>query len=105
VRNLLRQKVDCDRHVVEDSGSALGLPEHTTIDPVDGKRRGAFPAFKAPVGFNCELREVLFDCFGCALHLYLRLSACKVPVNLTLTICRILHERLFESRQEIGKKG
>jgi hypothetical protein len=65
----------------------------------------AFPAFKGTVGLNCELREVLFDCFGCALHLYLPSLACKVPVNLTLTIYRILHERLFESRQEIGKKG
>jgi hypothetical protein len=68
VRSLLVTKVDCDRHVIEDSGFALGTPEYTTIDPVDRKRSEMFPAFKAAVGFDCELREVLFRCFGCAFH-------------------------------------
>jgi hypothetical protein len=35
VRNLLVAKVDCNRHVIEDSGFALGAPEDPTIDPVD----------------------------------------------------------------------
>jgi hypothetical protein len=35
VRNLLVAKVDCDRHVTENSGFALGAPKYTTIDPVD----------------------------------------------------------------------
>ena len=35
VRSLLVAKVDCDRHVIEDSGFALGTPEQTTIDSVD----------------------------------------------------------------------
>jgi hypothetical protein len=35
VRNLLVAKVNCDRHVTDDSGFALGAPEDTAIDPVD----------------------------------------------------------------------
>ena len=35
VRNLLVVSVDCDRHVIEDSGFTLGTPEHTTVDSVD----------------------------------------------------------------------
>jgi len=34
VRSLLVAKVDCDRHVIEDSGLALSGPEHTTLDQV-----------------------------------------------------------------------
>jgi hypothetical protein len=35
MRNLLTAKVYCDRHVIENSGFALGTPEYTTIDAVD----------------------------------------------------------------------
>jgi hypothetical protein len=35
MRTPLVAKVDCDRHVIEDSGFALGAPEYTTIDSVD----------------------------------------------------------------------
>jgi len=35
VRNLLAAKVDCDRHVSDDPGFALGAPEDTAIDAVD----------------------------------------------------------------------
>jgi len=32
---LIVAKVDCDRHVIEDTGFALRTPKHTTIDPMD----------------------------------------------------------------------
>ena len=53
VRNLLVAKVDCDRHVTEDSSFALGTPKYATIDPVDRKRGETSPGFKAAVGFDC----------------------------------------------------
>ena len=35
MRSSLVAKVYCDRHVIEDSGFALGTPEQATIDSVD----------------------------------------------------------------------
>ena len=85
VRNLLVAKVDGDRDVIEDSGFPLDSPEYATLNEVDRERGEFFPAFQATVGFDGELREVLFQCF--------------VSVNATLTLF------LFPSIRECMKRS
>src|SRR6266404_2242440 len=67
VRSFLVAKVDSDCHFIEHSGFALCTPEYATIDSVDRKRGETVPAFKATVGFDCQLREIRrydFSLFG-----------------------------------------
>jgi hypothetical protein len=70
VRNLLAAKVNCDGHVIEDSGSPFRTPQDTAVDPVNGNCGETFPAFKATVSFDGELGEILIHCFVCAFHWY-----------------------------------